>query len=227
MFPLFYTGLQSTKLSDLIETRVNTFLKREGAAPNVTIKVVSVCDKQVEVKPGMRMRWISSLYCLPSLQYNERFFWCDLWIFHFLLKFVVVTYSLLLFSNIPFSPGLLLLPMPCCWKNVSKLYSNYIFFSVMYRFGGTGHFPDSFPYRAKAMFAFEEIDGVDVCFFGMHVQEYSSDSVQPNTRRVYVSYLDSVHFFQPRHLRTAVYHEILIGYLEHVGQVGYVDSWLP
>jgi hypothetical protein len=25
-----------------------------------------------------------------------------------------------------------------------------------------------FPYRAKAMFAFEEIDGVDVCFFGMH-----------------------------------------------------------
>ena len=89
---------------------------------------------------------------------------------------------------------------------------------------------NDFPYRARAMFAFEEQDGVDVCFFGMHVQvrkhhifiqrqlltlehsqEYGSECPQPNTRRVYVAYLDSVHFFKPRHFRTAVYHEILLG----------------
>ena len=40
----------------------------------------------------------------------------------------------------------------------------------------------SFPYKAKAMFAFEEINGVDVCFFGMHVQEYGSNCMAPNTR---------------------------------------------
>ena len=81
------------------------------------------------------------------------------------------------------------------------------------RYVDTGEMLDNFPYRARAMFAFEEQDGVDVCFFGMHVQEYGSECPQPNTRRVYVAYLDSVHFFKPRHFRTSVYHEILLGEL--------------
>ncbi|XP_048847008.1 LOW QUALITY PROTEIN: CREB-binding protein-like [Brienomyrus brachyistius] len=92
------------------------------------------------------------------------------------------------------------------------------------RFVDTGEMCESFPYRTKALFAFEEIDGVDVCFFGMHVQEYGSDCPFPNTRRVYISYLDSIHFFKPRVLRTAVYHEILIGYLEYVKKLGYVTG---
>uniref|UniRef100_A0A8C7NL70 histone acetyltransferase n=1 Tax=Oncorhynchus mykiss TaxID=8022 RepID=A0A8C7NL70_ONCMY len=92
------------------------------------------------------------------------------------------------------------------------------------RFVDTGEMSESFPYRTKALFAFEDIDGADVCFFGMHVQEYGSDSPPPNQRRVYISYLDSVHFFQPRHLRTGVYHEILIGYLEYVKKLGFTTG---
>ena len=80
---------------------------------------------------------------------------------------------------------------------------------------------ETFPYRARALFAFEEIDGVDVCFFGMHVQEYGSECKSPNTRRVYIAYLDSCHFFRPRHFRTSVYHEILLGYLDYMKKLGY------
>ncbi|XP_037871053.1 histone lysine acetyltransferase CREBBP isoform X3 [Bombyx mori] len=89
------------------------------------------------------------------------------------------------------------------------------------RFVEPGELSPEFPYRAKALFAFEEVDGTDICFFGMHVQEYGSESPSPNTRRVYIAYLDSVHFFQPRQCRTAVYHEILLGYLDYAKQLGY------
>ena len=48
--------------------------------------------------------------------------------------------------------------------------------------GAKPEMADSFPYLAKAIFAFEEIDGVDVCFFGMHVQEFGSNCPAPNAR---------------------------------------------
>lgn len=137
--------LPPTKLSVYIETRVNNFLKKkEAGAGEVHIRVVSSSDKMVEVKPGMRSRFVES-----------------------------------------------------------------------------GDLKAEFPYRAKALFAFEEIDGIDVCFFGMHVQEYGSECSPPNTRRVYIAYLDSVHFFKPRQYRTAVYHEILLGYMDWAAKLGY------
>ncbi|CAD5215336.1 unnamed protein product [Bursaphelenchus okinawaensis] len=82
-------------------------------------------------------------------------------------------------------------------------------------------FPEKFPYRTKAIFAFEILDGYEVCFFGLHVQEYGSNCPAPNRRRVYIAYLDSVHFFQPRELRTDVYHEILLGYMQYVKLQGF------
>ncbi len=90
--------------------------------------------------------------------------------------------------------------------------------------GGTS---GQFPYKNKAIFAFQEINGADVCIFGMYTQEYGSECASPNTRRVYITSLDSVNFFQPKSYRTAVYHEIFLGYMDYVKKLGYewVHIW--
>lgn len=82
-------------------------------------------------------------------------------------------------------------------------------------------YPDQFEFTTRAIFAWQEIDGIDVCVFGMHVQEYGDDCPEPNKRVVYLSYLDSVHFFRPKQFRTAVYHEILLSYFKYVKKLGF------
>lgn len=56
--PPIPTGLPQTKLGGFLETRVNDFLKRQShpESGEVTIRVVHVSDKVVEVKPGMKSR---------------------------------------------------------------------------------------------------------------------------------------------------------------------------
>jgi len=44
--------------------------------------------------------------------------------------------------------------------------------------------PGSFAYTAKGIFAFQKIDGKDICFFGLHTQEYGSDVPLPNNRLI-------------------------------------------
>ena len=82
-------------------------------------------------------------------------------------------------------------------------------------------YPREFPVRSKCIFLFQDMDGVDVILFGMYLYEYGQNCPEPNRRRVYVSYLDSVYYFRPRQCRTLVYHEMLIAYLAHVKQRGF------
>ena len=49
--------------------------------------------------------------------------------------------------------------------------------------GGAGAFPDKFPYKTKAIFAFEVIDGVEVSLFSPLVCPFCDCSIQARKRR--------------------------------------------
>jgi E1A/CREB-binding protein len=86
------------------------------------------------------------------------------------------------------------------------------------------NYPEEFPFRCKCIVVFQELDGVDVLLFALYVYEHGEDSPAPNQRTVYISYLDSVHFMRPRRIRTFIYHEILIAYLDYARRRGFATA---
>ena len=120
------------------------------------------------------------------------------------------------------------------WEKPTKIHIRVVSSSVKMaevKPGMQDHFIQSseqmtvFPYRAKTLLAFQERDGIDVCFFGMQVHEYGSECSRPNTRRVYISLLDSVQLFDSNNY--TIYQRIIFAYLDYVGQLGYtmVHIW--
>jgi len=81
--------------------------------------------------------------------------------------------------------------------------------------------PTGFPVRSKCIALFQKIHGVDALLFSMYVYEYGHDCPAANRRRVYLSYLDSVQYFEPKCYRTVAYQAILVEYLRYVKERGF------
>jgi len=110
-------------------------------------------------------------------------------------------------------------------QSTSKISADHIK-NVTKTMKENGKAAKEFPYRSKCILAFQRVSGAEICFFAMYVQEYGSDCPEPNTNRVYISYLDSVRYFEssPEGHRTTVYHSILVNYLDYAKTLGFTHA---
>ncbi len=97
---------------------------------------------------------------------------------------------------------------------------SFLLLQMLRRYKDEGCAKD-YPVRTKCIALFQKIHGADTLLFAMYVYEYGHDSPAPNRRRVYVSYLDSVQYFEPKCYRTLVYHTVLVEYLRYVKARGF------
>jgi Histone acetylation protein/TAZ zinc finger/Zinc finger, ZZ type len=87
-------------------------------------------------------------------------------------------------------------------------------------------YPSEFPLRSKCIALFQRIHGVDTLLFALYVYEYGDDCPLPNRRLVYISYLDSVRYFEPKCYRTTAYHSIMVEYLRYVKKRGFHSAYI-
>jgi E1A/CREB-binding protein len=87
--------------------------------------------------------------------------------------------------------------------------------------------PVGFPVHTKCIGLFQSINGIDVLLFAMYTYEYNDSCPAPNRRRVYISYLDSVKYFEPSRYRTLAYKCVILEYLRYVKMRGFhtVHLW--
>jgi hypothetical protein len=87
-----------------------------------------------------------------------------------------------------------------------------------------GLFPDmpaEFPATESCFGLFNVLDGVDVLVFVFYALEYGADCPEPNRLRVYINYVDSVNYFQPKEFRTPVYRRMLLAYMQTASERGF------
>lgn len=127
------------------------------------------------------------------------------------------------FKNIPIEEARQGLGMggPITIRQVTSMDRKLEVRERMKRRYGFKNYPSEFNYRCKCITVFQKLDGVDVILFGLYVYEHDDKNPPPNQRAVYISYLDSVYYMRPRKMRTYIYHEILIAYLDYVRRKGY------
>ena len=88
------------------------------------------------------------------------------------------------------------------------------------RYGAAGY-PSQLSFRSKALTLWQKLDGAEVLLYCVYVQEFGDDCGEPNRRTAYLSYLDSVKYLEPAVLRTDVYKEVLLAYLEDLRARGF------
>merc|ERR1719498_1908744 len=75
------------------------------------------------------------------------------------------------------------------------------------------------------MFQRDDTD-IDLAIFCMYVQEYDDKSHDANKRMAYIAYLDCVAYMRPKTLRTKIYHQVLLAYMEWIKRRGFCAIYI-
>lgn len=108
-----------------------------------------------------------------------------------------------------------------CVRVLSNQEKKFPVGEEMLKWYGGDDCPAEYSVRTKCIGLFQKIHGVDTLLFAMYVQEYDHNNPAPNRRRVFISYVDSVQYFEPKCYRTTVYQTVINEYLRFVKARGF------